>query len=302
MSELKADMSPYTIVLCRVKESGNVGSICRAMKTMGLQNLILADCPSYDEELVAMMAVHALDVFQSARRFSTLSEALQDSTLSAGFSRRVGARRKEQSFALRDFAQSVAMSGHDAVYLVFGNEKDGLSDTELAECNIAVHIPSSDSFPSLNVAQAVQVACYELRMASMSATTLDAEAFSEASAEASVSAYAPKPVLSSGLTTAGNENRATRAVVEAEIDAIIDSLAGVGAFRKSDSSYARHYLIDLCERASLSKSEAHYLRSLFLKSVALGRKASSRKASRKDEPTSCPNKQGPDSSNSDSSK
>ncbi len=297
MNEPKADMLPYTIVICRVKESGNVGSICRAMKTMGLQKLILADCPSYDEELVAMMAVHALDVYENARRFSTLPEALQDSTLSAGFSRRMGARRKEQSSALRDFALSVAMSGQDAVYLVFGNEKDGLSDTELAECTIAVHIPTSDSFPSLNVAQAVQVACYELRMASISATMLDAEA----SAEASVSEYVPKSALSGGFTTAGNGNRATRAVVEAEIDAIIGSLAGVGAFRKSDSSYARHYLIDLCERASLSKSEVHYLRSLFLKSVALGRKASSGKASRKDELTSCPNKQGSDSSNSDSS-
>lgn len=289
MNELKADMLPYTIVLCRVKESGNVGSICRAMKTMGLQKLILADCPPYDEKIIATMAVHALDVYQHARRFSTLSEALQDSTLSAGFSRRVGARRKAQSLALRDFAQNVMMSGNDAVCLVFGNEKDGLSDTELAECNLAVHIPSSDSFPSLNVAQAVQVACYELRLASISATTLDAEA--------SISASSPKSVPSSGLIRAGKESRATRAVVEAEIDAIIGLLAGIGAFRKSDSSYARHYLIDLCERASLSKSEVHYLRSLFLKSVALGRKSSIRK----DEPTSCLNKQGSDSSNSDSS-
>ena len=61
--------SNISVVLCRVRESGNVGSICRAMKTMGIEKLLLADCPAYEEEKVHMMAVHAYDLYENAVRY-----------------------------------------------------------------------------------------------------------------------------------------------------------------------------------------------------------------------------------------
>jgi rRNA methylase len=158
------------VVLCRVKESGNVGSICRAMKTMGFTKLVLSNCPDYDEALVRTMAVHASDIFENAQRYADLEDALSAYSLSAGFTRRSGARRKAASISARDFARGAAglpvpdapfIQRNQSIAMVFGNERDGLSDHELSLCSLAVHIPSSDKFPSLNVAQAVQVACYE---------------------------------------------------------------------------------------------------------------------------------------------
>lgn len=241
---------PYTVVLCRVKESGNLGSVCRAMKTMGFGRLILADCPAYDEALVAMMAVHAFDVYRSAERFDTLHDALLDSSMSAGFSRRNGAKRKSRSVPLREFAQSILSAENEQVYLVFGNERDGLSDAELSECSVSVHIPSAEAFPSLNIAQAVQIACYELRMA-----------------VADGDQPAPRQEQPGGMPAL-----ATRAFVEIETGKTIGLLRRLGFFQKSDSGYASRFLRDLCERASLSPSEVTYLRTMIEKTAALAGK------------------------------
>jgi tRNA/rRNA methyltransferase len=84
------DLSRYAVVLCRAEEAGNVGSTCRAMKTMGLSRLVLAGCPAYDEERVRTMAVHAYDVYEAALRFPDLGAALGAFSVSAGFTRRRG--------------------------------------------------------------------------------------------------------------------------------------------------------------------------------------------------------------------
>lgn len=236
--------SDISIVLCRVKESGNVGSVCRAMKTMGIERLLLADCPEFDEEKSRMMAVHAWDVYKKAARFATLDAALTGFSLSAGFTRRRGEKRKEHSLPLRDFAASVGRRPAAPLALVFGNERDGLSDSELDRCTLAVHIPSSKSCPSLNIAQAVQVACYEFFNAA--------------------SAMAPACPATGGP--------ASREAVDTGVQTIAVALSEVGFFRLSDDSRVRCFLRDLCERSGASKTEIDYLRRLFLKTIALARK------------------------------
>lgn len=273
---------PYTVVLCRVRESGNLGSVCRAMKTMGLRRLILADCPAYDEALVAMMAVHAFDVYRSAMRFDTLHDALLGSSMSAGFSRRRGARRKGHSVPLPEFAQSIVSGGNEQVYLVFGNEKDGLSDAELSECSVSVHIPSAEAFPSLNIAQAVQVACYELRMAVVHdnrrrpRVAVAGNSGNYPSCFGNCTGGVEYSSGDAGNFLGGTENfpdgapsRATRSFVETETGKVIGLLRGLGFFQKSDSGYASRFLRDLCERAALSPSEVTYLRAIIEKTAAL---------------------------------
>lgn len=236
-----------TVVLCRVRESGNVGSICRAMKTMGVESLSLAECPEYDEGAVRMMAVHAFDLYERARRFASLEEALAGQALAAGFSRRVGERRKGFSIPLRDFVADIGRRPTGPVALVFGNEKDGLTDRELGLCSLAVHIPTSDAFPSLNVAQAVQIACYEFFTADRGA------------AEAS----ARLPLVP-----------ASRAEIDAQLSEIIEALAAVGFFNKSDDSHVHRFLRDFCERGAATSSEVAFLRKLFLKAAALSSRPS----------------------------
>jgi TrmH family RNA methyltransferase len=231
-----------SIVLSRVTGSDNVGSICRAMKAMGVEKLLLAGCPEYEEEKVRMMAVHAYDIFEKARRFATLETALGEFSLVAGFSRRGGEKRKECAESLRDFVHNAKSRVPCTLALVFGNEKDGLSDAELNLCSIAVRIPTSESCPSLNVAQAAQIACWEFFA-------------SNAAENPSERKRAAAP--------------ATRLVVDSGVAQIAEALSKQGFFRKSDDSYARRFLRDLCERAGASVKEVDYLRRLFLKAGAL---------------------------------
>ncbi len=250
-------MQGSAIVLCRVKESGNLGSLCRAMKTMGMERLILANCPEYDEVLVKTMAVHAFDVYETAIRYASLEEALREFSLSAGFSRRSGSRRKGESISVRNFTRTLAglentvaafKFRNEPVALVFGNERDGLSDEELACCSLAVHIPSSDAFPSLNVAQAVQVACYEIFI-------------SQAEANARI------------LTSDENPVKACERIeVDRHIEPVLEAFAAKGAFRLSDRDYMRNFLRDLCERAGASSVELEYLAQSYRKALALGSK------------------------------
>ncbi|MDX9827444.1 MAG: RNA methyltransferase [Spirochaetia bacterium] len=251
------------VLLCRIKESGNLGSICRAMKTMGITRLVLADCPDYDQELVRTMAVHAAEVYENAQRYSTLEDALSGFSLSAGFTRRTGARRKGASLSARDFARTAAglplrgasfTERRQSLALVFGNERDGLSDKELALCSMAVYIPSSDKFPSLNVAQAVQIACYELFMSSQEAE-------------------APAASGEGAMPDSGEGRILPRRNIEQGIDGIIRAFAARGAFKQRDDTYLRCFLRDLCERAGVRRSDLEYLQKSFFKAFALGSKS-----------------------------
>lgn len=234
----------FDIVLCRAGEAGNVGSACRAMKTMGFGRLALADCPEYAEEPVRTFAVHAFDVYESAVRYSGLAEALKGADLAAGFTRRSGKLRTRKQMDVRQFARMAAERGGRTA-LVFGNERDGLSGEELALCDIAVNIPTSDAFPSLNLAQAVQIACWELSE-SIQAPVRAAKALAS-----------PKPAMES-------RERIDRAACS-----IADDLESVGFFKIAGRPELERFLRSLLSRAGADAKELEYLRSLFRKTIAL---------------------------------
>ncbi len=153
------------IVLTRTSHPGNIGAAARAMKTMGLSQLVLVDPAVFPNSQAEAMASGATDVLDNARVCATLGEALADTTLALG----VSARR-------RDIVSEVLMPGEAAsralgeaqaapVALVFGNETNGLSNEELGLCQSLVTIPANPDYSSLNLAAAVQVLCYELRRA-----------------------------------------------------------------------------------------------------------------------------------------
>ena len=160
----EATTDVLTVVLCRVEGAMNVGAACRAIKTMGFCRLALAGCPPHDEIEVRTHALHAFDVYEAATRYETLSAALEPHALVAGFTRRTGQRRKH-NVPVDVFARTIAERDGGSVALVFGNERDGLSDAELDLCDHAVSIATSPLFPSLNLSHAVQIACWEVRKA-----------------------------------------------------------------------------------------------------------------------------------------
>lgn len=152
------------IVLVETSHSGNIGAVARAMKNMGLGNLWLVNPSSFPDETSYARSAGASDVLDRARVVSSLDEALADCILVMGTS----ARGRKVPWPVMAPPQAAAMaSEHSAkgrVALVFGRENHGLSNDELQRCHYHIHIPSNPDYSSLNLAMAVQVICYELRM------------------------------------------------------------------------------------------------------------------------------------------
>ena len=150
------------VVLVRPEEGRNVGAACRAAKTMGIENLFLVQPGEIDWREARIIAVHAADVLQRAVVCSSVTEAVQGCTLAAAVTRRDGKRRKYRIWTAEQLGQRLAARRPGTVALVFGNEKNGLSDAEMEPCQVAVAIPSSPRFPSLNLSHAVQIVTYEV--------------------------------------------------------------------------------------------------------------------------------------------
>ena len=157
------------VVLSHPSHPGNIGAAARAMKTMGFSELALVEPRHFPHAEAMTLAAGAADVVDAAQVYATLDAAVADCIVAAGFS----ARRRDLSHApqtLREAAPelSAIATSQGRVALVFGNETSGLSNEELARCQRFVSIPANPAYPSLNLAAAVQVVCYELAVAASS--------------------------------------------------------------------------------------------------------------------------------------
>lgn len=153
------------IVLVGTQHPGNIGSAARALKTMGLARLVLvAPLQPLGAESFAL-AAGATDVLDGALTFDTLAEAVADCRLVLGCTAR--SRRVSLPELLpRTGAERAVEAAHAAeVALVFGRERTGLENHELQLCHAAIHVPANPGYSSLNLAAAVQVISYELRLA-----------------------------------------------------------------------------------------------------------------------------------------
>lgn len=162
-------------VLVRTSHPGNIGSAARAIRTMGFRQLELVGPFRFPDPEANALAAGADDVLEQAGIHKELVDGLAGSSLALGLSaRRRGVTLPELS--PREAAARVldAASRGQQVALVFGNERTGLENEELARCHAMVRIPSVDDFSSLNLAQAVQVMAYELRLAMLGDQPADA--------------------------------------------------------------------------------------------------------------------------------
>lgn len=155
----------FRIVLCQTSHPGNIGSTARAMKTMGLRHLYLVQPKKFPHAEATALAAGATDLLDNARVCETLEEALTGCAFAIGLS----ARKRQLSHELVDVRQAALQASQVAatqpIALVFGTEMSGLSNAELDLCQMLAMIPADPAFSSLNLAAAVQVMCYEVRMA-----------------------------------------------------------------------------------------------------------------------------------------
>ncbi len=154
------------VVLVNTSHPGNIGGAARAMKNMGLSRLVLVDPEDFPSPKAQARASGADDILAGAQVVATLEEALVGCSLVIGTS----ARDRRIPWPLLDPRECGKTSVEQAqlggeVALVFGREYAGLTNEELQRCQYHVHIPSNPEFSSLNLAAAVQVLVYEVRMA-----------------------------------------------------------------------------------------------------------------------------------------
>jgi tRNA/rRNA methyltransferase len=156
-------------VLVHTSRAGNIGSVARAIKTMGFGELVLVaprcDDPLNDAEAVAF-ASGAGDVLKSARIVETIGEALDGCNFAAA----VSARLREFSppvWTPRALGVQVAATAGLHPALILGNERFGLPNQIVEQCNVLINIPANPDYSSLNLSQAAQVLAYECRMAAL---------------------------------------------------------------------------------------------------------------------------------------
>ncbi|WP_087022850.1 tRNA (cytosine(32)/uridine(32)-2'-O)-methyltransferase TrmJ [Thaumasiovibrio subtropicus] len=167
------------IILVGTSHSGNIGSAARAMKVMGLSNLVLVapEC-SVDGQTIAL-AAGASDIANNARVVETLDDAIADCSLVVASSARSRTLQWPQ-LEMREFGEKIVAEGEESkVAIVFGRERTGLTNEELQKCHFHVCIPANPEYSSLNLAMAVQTLSYEVRMAFLASQAYEGESAHE---------------------------------------------------------------------------------------------------------------------------
>lgn len=234
------NLDNVVIVLSRPEESRNIGAVCRAMANCGIHDLrIVADRSTIDEERVHILAIHAGSIYDNAKFYSSITEATADCTLAAATTRRRGKKRKGKLLLPEELTSLInVQEGKCAV--VFGNERTGLEDDELEECTIAVTIPTSEEFGSMNLSHAVQVMCYHL--------------FRET--KKGEKGYTP----------------VTLERLDKAVNTIADSLQKIGFFKVTGRKDMELFWRSILSRSALSESEAQYIEKTFTKAAGLSEK------------------------------
>jgi tRNA (cytidine32/uridine32-2'-O)-methyltransferase len=227
-------MQAVRIVLVNTTHPGNIGAAARAMKNMGLEELCLVNPQSFPCAEATARASGADDLLARAASVTTLEEALKGCSLVIGAS----ARRRTLPVPMldpRECAEQVMQQAPDnGTAILFGRERTGLTNEELDRCHYLVQIPTNPAYPSLNVAAAVQVIAYELRMAA-------------------------------GLSPARQENRyrfATAEEMELFYRHLEETLVGIGFLDADNPRQLMRRLRRLFGRARPNQNEINILRGI----------------------------------------
>lgn len=237
------------IVLVETSHSGNIGAAARAMKNMGLGNLWLVNPRSFPDEASYARASGATDVLDRARVVATLDEAIGDCVMVMAASAR-GRKVPWPVMAPPEAAATLCRAASEGeVALVFGRESNGLSNEELQRCHMHVHIPSNPEYSSLNLAMAVQVLCYELRMLHL--RTLE---------EGQASPYL-SPMTGPG-DAGWDVSPARVGEVEGFLGHLEQTLVDIGFHRRENPGQLMTRLRRLFQRARLDRMEVNILRGI----------------------------------------
>ena len=162
------------IVLVEPTHPGNIGAAARAMKTMGLDRLCLVAPERFPSAEATARAAGADDILHEAR----VVESLDDALIGCGLVFGTTARTRRIEWPVIDVREgvhrAVAQAAETPAAVLFGRERSGLTNAELDRCHALIRIPVSEQFSSLNVAAAVQIVAYEMRLAAYDGSVVTA--------------------------------------------------------------------------------------------------------------------------------
>ena len=155
-------LSAIRVVLVEPSHPGNIGAVARAMKNMALRDLVLVRPKSFPHAEAEARASGAGDLLARARIADSVTEAVAD----CGFVAATTSLPRDQNFRALDLHEAAVrifeMSARGPAAVLFGAERTGLTNEELALAHLLIRIPANPEYPSLNLAMAVQLLTYEL--------------------------------------------------------------------------------------------------------------------------------------------
>lgn len=172
------------IVLIETSHPGNIGSVARAMKTMGLKNLLLINPRIFPSGDANALSGNAIDILEKAKVYKKLKDAIKDSTFVYATSARVRTIQWPTKNA-QDAAEEIVkqVSANKKISIIFGREDRGLTNEELQIANTHIEIPANPEYPVLNIAMSAQIICYEILKASIDTTARDWHDYPEVDSE-----------------------------------------------------------------------------------------------------------------------
>lgn len=230
---MEPELKKTRIVLVEPQGPFNIGSVARIMKNMGLDELALVRPVDFHTDDSYKAAVGARDILENALVFDTVDDAVMDTSLVVGTTRRSGKLRRV-CCSVEELPERIfpALVG-GKVSILFGREESGLTNPEVDICNMLVSIPADKNFPSLNLSHAVAVVCYTLFTSAVVYRV----------------PYIPKP--------------AAYAEVEGLLDYIYTVFKDIGFFSKGEPTYVISLFRKIFGRALLNEEEVQNLTFIF---------------------------------------
>ena len=238
------------VVLVEPSHPGNIGAVARSMKTMGLMRLVLVNPRKFPHPEASARAAGADDVLESAMVVKDVSAAIADRTLVLGTSvrdRQVAWPTADPKQAAKLVLNHVQERPNDhKVAILFGRENSGLSNEELDLCQQQINIPANQDYSSLNLASAVQIIMYELRMHSLSLK------------QSNQQQSQTKPLTPIDK----RRQRATKDQLDGHFQHLEDTLAKLDFIKSGPSTMLMRKLTRLYNKAELTVEEIQILRGI----------------------------------------
>ena len=250
-------LAAFRFVLVEPRYAGNVGAAARALKNLGFADLALVSpyCAVTDEEAVRF-AVDAGDLLGAARVSRSLDLALIDVRTSVGTSRRMGKQRRPH-LRIDELAPRLArLAERGDVAVIFGREADGLTDDELDRCTHLAYIPTSESYPAMNLAQSVAVIAYEI------ARAVDA-----------LEPAVPPKALGAENEGVEDEPLAAHPALEEMFAHLAEALAAIGFLKAAQAEGMMRRVRRILGRAELSDGDVAVVRGIARQILWLAREA-----------------------------